>query len=786
MESEKLPIKFFAPRDVDELRIEGSGSSDVPNWVLQGTTLEQRALELSTAFGQFSKTIVERAERESAVPFVFVAKMCSDATAKSRRADISALFQTGDKSSLIGLADSDELIVKIDSVAQMNEISCRLHDYNRNSYALSCLETFWDFQPTIETEKDESTYKIKLIDYQDFETNIAIQRLFERALTTREITYKKSNYTNQLSVYRVEMEPNAILDGLYGDDAYEMLFSIEPMPKYAVSLDCIDEQTSIDVMNPAAGQRYETLGILDNGIEPIPHLEPWIDSERWTVYPESAISPTHGTFVAGVALYGDICEGEDWVNHGGVKLFDAAVFPNESESLEEDELIANIREAIKANYKKIKIWNLSISVVRPVSDNKFSDLAIALDDLQTEYNILICKSAGNCNNFISGRPKGRIHEGADSVRSLVVGSVAQAKGPDDFAAVDNPSPFSRIGPGPEYIIKPEVSHYGGNAGVNKSGHLDTTGVKSFSKDGNLSSSVGTSFSTPRIASLATGLYQQLDEDFDPLLLKCLIIHSSSYSDNLQIPVVERTNQLGFGVPKSVPQILYNAPYEATLILRDTLSKSEKIDIMDFPMPKSLIRDGYYTGQIIATLVYDPILDSSQGVEYCQSNIDIKFGSYDDKKDRDTSKRNILNPVGRDGAKNLFLEGLYSKRLMRDSQSEFALRERLLIQYGDKYYPVKKYAVDLAELSEANKQNFATADKQWFLYLCGLFREHTEQRAKVERTTPSQDFCFIITIRDPERKVNVYDEVTQGLDAYNFWHSNIKISADISLPIKQNE
>ena len=166
--------------------------------------------------------------------------------------------------------------------------------------------------------------------------------------------------------------------------------------------------------------------------------------------------------------------------------------------------------------------------------------------------------------------------------------LAHEKGPDDLAAIDNPSPFSRVGPGPEYIIKPEISHYGCNAVVNKKGNLFTTGVTSFSKDGSLSKSVGTSFSTPRIASLATGLYQELDEDFDPLLLKGLIIHSASYSEKLLIPEKERTNQLGFGVPKSIPQILYNTPYEATLILRDTLAKGEKIDIMDFPMPKSCL------------------------------------------------------------------------------------------------------------------------------------------------------------------------------------------------------
>ena len=61
------------------------------------------------------------------------------------------------------------------------------------------------------------------------------------------------------------------------------------------------------------------------------------------------------------------------------------------------ELIENIKDAIAANYQKVKIWNLSISITRPVSDYKFSDFAIALDDLQTKYNVLICKSAGNCN-----------------------------------------------------------------------------------------------------------------------------------------------------------------------------------------------------------------------------------------------------------------------------------------------------------------------------------------------------------------------------------------------------
>ena len=294
--------------------------------------------------------------------------------------------------------------------------------------------------------------------------------------------------------------------------------------------------------------------------------------------------------------------------------------------------------------------------------------------------------------------------------------------------------------------------------------------------------VGTSFSTPRITALAAGIQQELSEDFDPLLLKALITHSASYPREMTVPSIERAKQVGFGLPKSVSEIIYNSPYEATLILRDNLAKGDKIDIMDFPMPQCLIKDGYYTGQIIATLVYEPILDASQGIEYCQSNLDIKFGSYYEKFERDISQRHILNPVGRKGAQNLFLGSVFSKTKMKNKSSDFALKERLQIQYGDKYYPVKKYAIDLSELTEQKKIDYLSSDKKWFLFLQGVYRDHIERLSQLESFTLSQEFCLILTIRDPFYKEEVYDEVTHKLDEYNFWHSNIKIATDVNIPL----
>jgi len=779
MNNEKLPIKFFAHRDIDKRRVEGGGNNDPPNWLLPEEELTKRAFDLNEEFNALKLEIIKRNEKESTIPIVFLAKLCEDATAKSRRHDVTSMFQTKEHSNVIGMTSSDELMIRIDSIEDMEQISSRITDPDNNKYALSCLESFSLFKPKIVRVDGKQNYKVKLQNFNKSK-NSEIQKQFETTLNSENIQYKKREYADNLTVYNLQQIQPTTLDTLEKHNIFGAIFSMEPMPRYTVKLDSYESTQEVPINKPKDNQHYVTIGILDSGIARIPHLDPWLNKKRWTPYPDSNIDPDHGTFVASIVIYGDECEKKKWVGGSGTRVFDATVFPDiDKEGIEEDELIENIKEAIKYNCAEVKIWNLSMSIKREVADDKFSDFAIALDYIQDKYKVLICKSAGNCDNFLFGKPKGRIHEGADSVRSLVVGSIAHKEGGYNKAEIDNPSPFSRIGPGPEYIIKPELVHYGGNAGIDLTRTPIFTGVTSFSKYGTIKTSIGTSFSTPRVTSLAAGIYQELNEKFDPLLLKSLVIHSATYSKKLKIPNKERTKHVGFGCPKTVADIIYNAPYEATLILRGKLVQGEYIDITDFPMPDCLIRNGFFTGQIIATLVYDPILDHTQGAEYCQSNIDIKFGSYDDKTQRDTTKPNILNPVGRRGASNLFLNNLYSKRRMKSNSDDFALKERLLIQYKDKYYPVKKYAVDLSELKETK---YLLPNKLWYLSLRGLYRDHTASKAEFDNVKLEQEFSLIITVRDSLRKAAVYDEVSQKLDQHNFWHSNIKLVNDISISI----
>lgn len=781
--NEKLPIKFFAKRDVDNLRVEAGGGNEPPKFVLDEERLLVKSRGFVKTIESFKSEVLQKEKLDSIIPVVFKTKIIDDASAKTHRREVSNLFRTRADSNVLGLALADEIIVKLDDSRETEEILSRMKNTERYAHALSCIDSIRKFEPLVNISEGSEPvdYKVKLINYQNYEQNNAVRTYFENSIRKLNLEIKKTNYTENHIIYNFHNMSVDTLEKLSSSEVYEAIFSIEPMPKYMVSLDMGVDEASVSISRPELGKKYATVGILDNGIMDIPHLKPWLTEDKFSAYPEQYMKKNHGTFVSGIVAYGDRLEDEDWIGTDGHRIYDACVFPDtDKEGIAEDELIRNIKEAVASNPEMVKIWNLSISIRTPVDEYSFSDFAIALDAIQDEHNVLICKSAGNCSNFINGRPKGKIHQGADSVRSIVVGSLAHKKAKYDIAEIDNPSPFTRIGRGPSYIIKPEIVHYGGNAGVDQNGNMVTTGVKSFGIDGKINQSVGTSYSTPRIAALAAGLYQEMEEEFDPLLIKALMIHSSNYSNELNVPNAERVNQVGFGRPQSVRDILYNSQSEVTLILRDEISKGEYIDIMDFPMPDCLIEDDHYTGQITVTLVYNPIIDPTQLAEYCQSNIDVKMGTYDTKKDRDTTKRNILNPVGRDGSQNILLENCYSKTKMKKNKDDFALKERLLIQYGDKYYPVKKYAVNLSEMTDSNQYKYLSKDRNWYLFLRGLFRDHIETKAQMEESNLSQEFCLIVTIKDPTGTKLVYDQVNQKLTEYNFWHNAIKLNADVEL------
>lgn len=783
-----LPIKFFQKRQKDEMDTEGGGSGEIPKWI-DPSLVGQKSAFIREVLGTVAKSLSKKAKRNSYIPSVVKLKVNEDALAKTYRREIGNLFNFG-KLNIIGVSGEDEVLIKIDNEDDLNKIVKNFEKIEDTPYpsnatviGVSAISDIEEFKPIVEVKPDpKAVLKIKLFNYGSSDLNRILIRSFEKYCEEKKIEIKSTVYSADLNIYSAK---GVTADTLEELKDFEGIQQVSEMPSFDMTLDGIGDDNTLPVKNPIEGKEYPVVGVLDTGIEHIPHLKPWLVNENFTSYAPEYVNKGHGTFVAGVLLYGDELEGKAYTDLEGCKLFEAIVYPDEKkQSIDESELIEQIREAISRN-DSIKVWNLSLGTKREADLYEFSDFGKALDEIQEQHDVLICKSAGNCNNFKVNGPKARIADSADTIRGLVVGSIAHDKNATDFADKHNPSPFSRKGPGPSHLIKPDVAHVGGNAGLDSRNNAIINPVKSFAPNGGIAKQVGTSFSTPRIAAIASGLDFMLKDNFNSTLLKALIIHSAKYPAEMKMSISEKLNEVGFGVPSSIKDILFNEPNEITLILQDTLERGNFIDILDFPYPQSMIdENGFYYGEVTVTLVTAPILEVSQGAEYCQSNIDVMFGSYDDKVERDTSKPTVKNPIGADGRQNVLASSMYSKKVNKAFDTPFTT-ERMLVEYGNKFQPIKKWSVNFDEFTDANKEKFLKGPKNWYLKLEGLYRHFTETKCDLQNVTPSQEFTLIVTIKDTKKKGNIYNEVTQMLDNFSFIHSNVKIREEVVVRVNNN-
>ena len=323
---------------------------------------------------------------------------------------------------------------------------------------------------------------MRLVDYCDEGINKSLEQQFLSFCSENSLEECKLDYSKELKLYSIKKANKQVLQKLATMDG---VLSIRKMPHFIITNQPEDTDADLDVKVPEANAEYPVVGLLDSGVEKIDHLKNWILSDDDCPFAPEDISRRHGTLVAGILLYGDELFGREVTGSLPCKILDCLVNTPEI-SVRESELIAYIKENVH-KYPDIKIWNLSQGCDVPISDTQFSDFAIALDELQRENDIIICKSAGNGNPGSLNR----ITEGADSIYSLVVGSLSHEKRTASDGNANCRSPFSLVGPGPQSLIKPDVVQYGGNV---------DTGIRSFSIYGNIAETSGTSFSTPSLAS----------------------------------------------------------------------------------------------------------------------------------------------------------------------------------------------------------------------------------------------------------------------------------------------
>ncbi len=507
--------------------------------------------------------------------------------------------------------------------------------------------------------------------------------------------------------------------------------SISTFPRYKAiktSAHRVNVLSIDDFPPPQEAENYPTVGIIDTGIDPSNRfLAPWI-VRRHEYVATANRSHEHGNFVSGLVIHPRLLNQSDpRFPNVHSRVVDVMAVPGVG-SISEDELLTILEEVIP-KHSEVKVWNLSLGLDDPCVDYEFSELAIALDELQDRYNVTFVFAAGNyeIRPYRGWPPEDlgeddRICSPADSVRGLTVGAIAHRDTPNSRVRIEQPSPYTRRGPGPVFIPKPEVSHYGGNC--DRNGNYRQMGILSIDGAGNLAEAIGTSFSAPIVASLFANVQNVVAGTLSRTLAKALLIHSCVLDGT---PVKARTLKYrGFGVPPDLLKILNCPPWAATLIFELELVPGIEFERWPFPIPNCLrIADDIVQGDIAMTLVYDPPINAEYGAEYCRANVDVSLGTYDVDSN---NKRH------------------HQKKIPPEPQDISRLYERYLIEHGFKWSPVKVYRRSMRRLK----------GKDWRLKI-------TVNHRSGFYTARRQPLALVITIMDPNKEGRVYDEVVRNMN-----------------------
>lgn len=769
-------------RELDRTNTPGGGSDKKPGFTLTGEELVARSKDLVSELESLNQEWDDYHLPNISKPVVV--DISRNAKSKSRQSDIINLIKEENELVKLGMVSEYSMLIKIDNLNQLNSFKSKLDGQNivLNDVVISSIEDIERYEPKIVKNKSSSKYKIKFLNFFDDEMNKIIFDSVITKLEEKKVNYEIENFRSQsiIVINKAQLDKLEFLKNT-------PIHSVEPLLETNIKLDntIIPEVSDSNLLKYNDTNFYPTIGLLDTGVENNQYTKDWVSRGNGVRYQDSELNTNHGTFIASLLIYGDVLNSYNDHDVKGCKIIDVPVVP--VEPISEAELLRNIEQGIKSN-PNVKIWNLSVSLSGSIDDDSFSFFASELDKLQKYYNIIIVKSAGNDSAFSQGNEAGKISIGAETVRGITVGSSIRDTDDYEVYVKDNPAPYSRIGRGPANIIKPEIVHYGGDihskvlapktaSDYLVAGETGYTSLNSLTKE-----MVGTSFSTPKVAKNLSELDHYINEDFNPLLLKALTIHSANYGESTLKDSEDRVTSLGFGKPDRASEIIREDNTASTLIFNGVLKKSRRIDIMDFPYPDVLIKEGHYTGHVKITAVIDPYLEQQMGDEYCQSNIDLKFGTYDQKVDY--TEEDFLykfNSRGRLDSENYLTGRHFSKRKI--NRNESLLNERLQLKYNNKYYPVKKYEFNIEELTDSNIKTLSS-DRNWFLFFEGQYRDFIEDYANRSHSQLELPYCVIVTISDEDNSVDVHNSMLQKLELYNFSYN--EISSQINVEINLNE
>jgi len=502
--------------------------------------------------------------------------------------------------------------------------------------------TGWALSHYGSPDQDQFNVDVELWPLGKLAEREALIKAFEAWLQANDIAKRDRVANASIVLYRLEVKDYQLEALLNHRDV--RLVDLPPKFRLDVSLLQADIQDIADVPAPAADA--PGVVVLDSGlVTGHPLLKSAVgDSQSFIEGKGGDDEHGHGTMVAGKALYGDVAaslEAKQFVPE--LRLFSGRILDENCES--DEKLIEHqVDEAVRyfvENYS-CKVFNLSYGDNnKPYTGGRIRGLAVFLDLLARELGVLFVVPTGNYrdsespivwrDSYPCSLLENVLLDPAPSVNSITVGSIARydqtmnaSRYPLDpsepsFAAINQPSPFSRCGPGIKGAIKPEFVAYGGNYAVNTRadsvvqqllGEIST--CKDFAAGRMVAEDVGTSFSAPYLAHLACRILSVYPEAVVNDIRALLAAHAVTPAEVDTLFAGDRDKSLlttGYGVIDE-EALFRSLDDDITIFAQDSLSNKSH-HFYEIPVPNEFLSNGKRFRQISVSLAHTPMVRTTR-------------------------------------------------------------------------------------------------------------------------------------------------------------------------------
>lgn len=397
------------------------------------------------------------------------------------------------------------------------------------------------------------------------------------------------------------------------------------------------------------------VAVLDSGVVPgHPLLGAAVGDAQGYVLPHRLpddSAPWHGTFVSGLALYGDV---EAKIRSGSfipeLRLLSGKVFNHDGQ--DQTEFVENaVERAVRELNEQYgcKVFNLSYGDLNKIYDGRhIRGLGYTLDRLTRELGILFVVSTGNLqlqdlpDNARASFPHylleeaARLVDPATALNVLTVGGLSRYEAtreaqryPTAIEAVPlarsgQPFPLTRRGPSIGGAIKPDLVEHAGNvAALRQAGRYQHRGLGVVSLHGGFAAGhaftedVGTSFAAPVIANKAGLLLRELPEATPNLLRAVIGAHAvwPMSSEALLNPGADAagrdrlTQLVGYGQVEDAA-LLRSLDNAVTLLTEESIA-DERCQFFEIPMPEDLWSTGRRNREVSVSLAYSPAVRTTR-------------------------------------------------------------------------------------------------------------------------------------------------------------------------------